>query len=93
MIDWVDRSAPIFVDLKTSGLSAAPHAVPPTMANAGWAIQASFQQRGLDVIDPENAGRREFLFDGGERRALCAVGTPNERGGDDDWPPAGRARG
>jgi hypothetical protein len=62
MIDWIDRSSPICTDLKTSGLSAAPHAVPPTMANAGWPIQAAFQERGLDIVDPKNAGRREFLF-------------------------------
>jgi hypothetical protein len=62
MLDWVDHSAPIYIDLKTSGLSAAPHAVPATMASAGWPTQAAFQERGLDVIDPGNAGRREFLF-------------------------------
>jgi hypothetical protein len=62
MIDWVDNSSPTCFDLKTSGRSAAPHAVPQTMAEAGWPIQAAFQERGLDVLDPDNAGRRRFLF-------------------------------
>jgi hypothetical protein len=77
MLDWIDRSAPIYLDLKTSGLSAAPHAVPSTMANAGWAIQAAFQERGLDIVDPANAGRRRFLFAMAENEPPYAL-TVNE---------------
>lgn len=62
MIDWMDKLVPVYTDLKTSGLSAAPHAVPATMASAGWPIQAAFHERGLDVLDPDNAGRRSFRF-------------------------------
>jgi hypothetical protein len=61
MIDW-KRGAGLFYDLKTSGRSAAPQAVPYTMEDGGWPIQAAMQERGLDVVDPKNAGRRIFRF-------------------------------
>jgi hypothetical protein len=32
------------------------------MVNDGWHIQAAMGERGLDAIDPRNAGRRRFLF-------------------------------
>ena len=60
MIDWVDGLS--YSDLKTSGISAAPHSVPNVMASAGWPIQAAMQERGLDVLDPTGAGRRKFFF-------------------------------
>lgn len=60
MVDWLDGS--LAFDLKTSGMSAAPHSVPTVMASAGWPIQAACQERGLDVLDPQRAGRRKFLF-------------------------------
>jgi PDDEXK-like domain of unknown function (DUF3799) len=62
MIDWADVDADVYYDLKTTGRSAAPHAVPGVMADAGWPVQAAFQERGLDVIDPDRAGRRTFVF-------------------------------
>jgi hypothetical protein len=49
-------------DYKTTGMSVAPHAVPALMASAGWPIQAAMQERILDLIDPDNAGRRKFYF-------------------------------
>lgn len=61
MIDWQCPDH-IYYDLKSSGLSAAPHSVPSVMASAGWPIQAAFQERGLDVLDLASAGRRIFLF-------------------------------
>jgi PDDEXK-like domain of unknown function (DUF3799) len=57
MIDWLDGGT--CYDLKTSGASAAPHAVPATMASAGWPIQAAMQERILRKIKP---GRYTFLF-------------------------------
>lgn len=61
MVDWMCQPGLLY-DLKTSGLSAAPHAVPNVMASAGWPIQAAMQERGLDVLDPGGAGRRCFRF-------------------------------
>lgn len=62
LIDWIDPVARVCYDLKTSGRSAAPHSVPSAMADAGWPVQAAFQERGLDVLYPEAAGRWTFVF-------------------------------
>jgi hypothetical protein len=62
MIDWAVPNNVFLYDLKTSGRSAAPQAVPFTMEDGGWPIQAAMQERGLDIVDPENAGRRVFRF-------------------------------
>lgn len=62
MIDWIDNVGLVYYDLKTSGMSAAPHSVPNVMASAGWPIQAAMQERGLDAVEPKDAGRRTFMF-------------------------------
>lgn len=63
MIDWL-ISSPLHevYDLKTGGTSAAPHAIPYRMVDQGWPVQAAFQERGLDALAPEWAGRRTFRF-------------------------------
>lgn len=61
MIDWMCSPTSLW-DLKTSGRSAAPHAIPPIMVEAGWDVQAAMQERGLDILDPTGAGRRTFRF-------------------------------
>jgi PDDEXK-like domain of unknown function (DUF3799) len=62
MIDWLEVERLTFCDYKTTGMSAAPHGLDRMMATAGWPIQAAMAERGLDVLDPENAGRRRYLF-------------------------------
>lgn len=62
MIDWMVDGSPVLYDLKTTGMSAAPHCLDRMMASAGWDIQAAFQERGLDAINPDGAGRRKFRF-------------------------------
>lgn len=62
MIDWLTPDGLEFVDLKTTDMSAAPHGIDRMMFNAGWSIQAAMAERGLDVLDPDNAGRRKFYF-------------------------------
>jgi hypothetical protein len=62
MIDWLGNRVPTVYDLKTTTLSVAPHAIPNLMTNAGWDVQAAMQERGLDIVDPGNAGRRTFRF-------------------------------
>lgn len=62
MIDWLSADRLLFVDFKTTDLSAAPHGLSRMMANAGWPIQAAMGERGLDALDPQNAGRRRYLF-------------------------------
>jgi hypothetical protein len=61
LIDWMGDTCTIY-DFKTSGLSCAPHAVVERPSEAGWDIQAAMIERGLDVLDPDNAGRRKFHF-------------------------------
>jgi hypothetical protein len=76
MIDWCADPRRLY-DFKTTGLSVAPHAIPMLMSNAGWAIQAAFQERGLDVLDPEGRGRRKFRFAAQEHDEPYAL-TPCE---------------
>lgn len=60
LIDW--RLTTILTDYKSTGMSVAPHVLGRLAVDAGWDIQAAFQERGLDVLDPEGAGRRRFRF-------------------------------
>lgn len=62
MCDWLTSDLLTFVDYKTTDMAAAPHALGRMMVNAGWPIQAAMAERGLDVLDPDNVGRRQFLF-------------------------------
>lgn len=62
MVDWLNALPTVFADYKTTSMSAAPHGLDRMMASAGWPIQAAMAERGLDVLDPESAGRRRYLF-------------------------------
>lgn len=62
LIDWLPRDKRIVWDLKTTTASAAPHALPMKMAQEGWAVQAAMHERGLNLFDPDNAGRRKHRF-------------------------------
>jgi hypothetical protein len=62
MIDWLPHHRRIVWDYKTTQASAAPHALANKMAADGWCIQAAMHERGLDALDPGNAGRRRHLF-------------------------------
>lgn len=61
MIDWM-RDTTHLDDLKTTGISASPDRIPYAMADGGWDLQAAIQERILDVLDPENRGRRHHYF-------------------------------
>jgi len=61
MIDWRVRSIPRCYDYKTTGLSCAPHIVVDRPGELGWDIQNAMHERGLDVLEPANIGRREFF--------------------------------
>lgn len=62
MLDWLTPDYLTYADFKTSGESAAPHALARKMVGDGWHVQAAMAENGLDALDPENAGRRNFLF-------------------------------
>lgn len=61
MIDWMVNPT-LLLDLKTTDMSVAPRAIPSMLVSGGWAIQAAFQERILDILDPEGRGRRTFRF-------------------------------
>lgn len=61
LVDWMVSPRALF-DFKTTAMSVAPHAIPNLMSDAGWPIQAAMQERILDVLDPDGAGRRSFYF-------------------------------
>lgn len=61
MIDWLPNLCEP-VDLKTTGGTAAPHAIESKLCDDGWDIQAAMIKRGLDVLDPDNIGRRKFRY-------------------------------
>lgn len=76
MIDY-DYEHRIIEDLKTSGASMAPSAIPMQMSEWGWQCQAAMIERGLNKLDPDNSGRRRFRFIGIENREPYGL-TVNE---------------
>lgn len=62
MIDWLSHDRRLVLDYKTTLASAAPRDIPAKMAGDGWCIQAAQHEAGLNVLDPENAGRRRHIF-------------------------------
>ena len=73
MLDWLHNDLRTVDDFKTSGMSMAPHLLGIRAESAGWHIQAAFIERGLDVLDPDNAGRRTFRFIAQEQYPPYAV--------------------
>lgn len=62
MIDYVSSGNCRLEDLKSTSGSVSPSAIPFMMSDSGWAVQAALQDRGLNKLDPANAGRRRFRF-------------------------------
>lgn len=89
LIDWKANGRPVCYDLKTSGMSVAPHSIGMMIEKAGWHIQAAMHERGLDVLEPHDAGRRKFRFLAQENYPPYAV-TPVEL--DEHWMTLGRKK-
>lgn len=62
LIDWKANTIPVCYDYKSTGMSIAPHSIGMLIEKAGWHIQAAMHERGLDVLEPHDAGRRKFRF-------------------------------
>jgi len=62
LIDWLHDDLRTIDDYKSTGMSVAPHVLGYRAEAAGWHVQAAFIERGLDILDPSNAGRRRFRF-------------------------------
>lgn len=73
MVDWLHDDLLTVDDMKTTGLSVAPHTLGMMMVNAGWDVQAAMAERGLAILDPTNAGRRRFRFIAQENDAPYAL--------------------
>lgn len=72
MIDW-SADLRVVADYKTSAMCCSPYVVDTRPSEMGWDVQAAFHERGLDVLDPANAGRREHLFIAQENYAPYAL--------------------
>lgn len=88
LVDWMVSPA-LMYDLKTSAASYAPHNIGLKIETDGWHIQAAFQERILDLIDPLNAGRRKFRFIAVENYAPYCI-VPVEL--DEHWMTLGRKK-
>jgi len=62
LIDHLSKDRRVITDLKTTSLVVPPHEAGRRMDDSGWQIQAAQIDRGLNVLDPENAGKRVYRF-------------------------------
>lgn len=62
LIDWLHDDLLTIDDYKTTAKSVAPHVIGMVAQSAGWEVQAAFIERGLDILNPQGAGRRRFRF-------------------------------
>ena len=58
LVDWLSDDLRTVDDYKSSGMSLAEHVLGRRAETAGWHVQHAFIARGLDVLDPDGAGRR-----------------------------------
>ena len=89
LIDWKAAAIPACYDYKSTGMSIAPHGVAMMIEKAGWHVQAAMHERGLDVLEPRDAGRRKFRFLAQENYPPYAV-LPVEL--DEHWMTMGRKK-
>lgn len=89
LVDWLHDDLLTVDDYKTSGMSVAPHVLGLRAADAGWDVQAAMIERGLNVLDPGNAGRRRFRFIAQEQDAPYAL---NVMVMDEHWLTMGRKK-
>jgi hypothetical protein len=73
LADWLHDDLLTVDDYKTTAMSVAPHVLGVRAADAGWEIQAAMIERGLDVLDPNNVGKRCFRFIAQEQDAPYAM--------------------
>lgn len=89
LIDWKATGNPVCYDVKTTGMSLAPHGLGLLIEKAGWHVQAAMHERGLDVLEPRDAGRRKFRFLAQENYPPYAI-VPVEL--DEHWLTLGRKK-
>lgn len=62
MIDRLTKTRQRVFDYKTTSASASPWALDWRMVDGGWPLQSAMHEKILDIVDADNAGRREHLF-------------------------------
>lgn len=73
LIDWLHDDMLVVDDYKTGAVSVSPHGLGMRMVDQGWDIQGAMIERGLNVLDPDRAGRRKFRFIAQENAAPYAI--------------------
>lgn len=68
----------VLLDLKSTELSVSPGSVEKRIYDGLYHIQAQHYLDGMDAIDPDNAGRRRFIFLFVEQGSPYAVSPPTE---------------
>lgn len=79
LVDWLHADGLTIDDYKTTE-DASPDAIERRLHSHGWDIQAAMHERILDLIDPDNAGRRKHRFVVQETKApyVTTVGILSE---------------
>lgn len=82
MIDYLDDRLTMCLDYKTTAASARPEDAERTLYAMNYHFKAAFYERGLDVLNPENTGRRKsfFLFQETDPPYECSLVAPDEGG-------------
>ncbi len=62
LIDHLSSDLCFVNDIKTTGQTIPPWDCGRKLAEDGWDVQAAMIERGLNVLDPKNAGRRVYRF-------------------------------
>lgn len=87
LVDYLHEDLCTVDDYKSTDMSVAPHVLGYRAEAAGWHIQAAFIERGLDVLNPENKGRRRFRFIAQETAEPHALSVMHM---DEHWMTMGR---
>jgi hypothetical protein len=62
LVDWLHDNMQDVDDYKTSGMSVAEHVLGLRAVDQGWDVQAAMIERGLNNLNPLNAGTRRIRF-------------------------------
>lgn len=82
MVDHISADLCTTIDLKTTSASANPIDAERALYDLNYHFRAAFYERGLNVLDPANIGRRKtlFLFQEIEPPYECSLISPTESG-------------
>jgi len=82
MLDCLGPDLTMFLDYKTTSASARPEDAERSLYDLNYHFKAAFYERGLNVLDPENEGRRRafFFFQETDPPFECSLLSPDEAG-------------